>query len=174
MRILLIILVVLVLLLVLVLALGALAPKRHTTRSQARYQQSPQVIWDTITDFRAFPTWRRDVKSVEPLPEHNGLPAWREHGANGDIPFEVIESQPPHRLVTRITDPKLPFGGTWTYEIKPDGTGTILTITENGEVYNPVFRFVSHYLIGNHVTMDRYLRALGRKVNEDVIPNEVH
>ncbi len=43
-------------------------------------------------------------------------------------------------MVLRIADPSLPFSGTWTYEIKPTGTGRELTLTEDGEVGNPIFR----------------------------------
>src|SRR5437762_10516145 len=102
----------LALLLVGIVAVGAMLPKQHVARSSADYKRPPEAVWNAITDVRAFPSWRGDVKSVEPLPAHNGLPAWRERGANGDIPFAVIESQPPTRLVTRITDASLPFGGT--------------------------------------------------------------
>jgi hypothetical protein len=73
--------------------------------------------------------------------------------------------------VTRIADPDLPFGGSWTYEIRAaeDG-GSVVVITEDGEVRNPIFRFVSRFLFGHTATLDGYLRALGRKFSEDVTP----
>jgi hypothetical protein len=39
-----------------------------------------------------------------------------------------------------------------------------LTITENGEVYNPLFRFVSRFIIGQTATMDGYIKALNAKL----------
>ena len=66
-------------------------------------------------------------------------------------------------------DPKLPFGGTWTYEVQPDVTGSAVTITEDGEVYNPIFRFVSKFIMGHKATMNGYLRALGKKFGQDVM-----
>ncbi len=80
------------------------------------------------------------------------------------FPYEAVESTPPRHLITRIADPKLPFGGTWTYEIVPAGNSCTLTITENGKVYNPLFRFVSRFLIGQTATMDGYLKALSTKL----------
>jgi hypothetical protein len=41
-------------------------------------------------------------------------------------------------------------------------------ITENGEVYNPLFRFVSRYVIGHNRTIDAYLRALGQATGQEV------
>jgi hypothetical protein len=68
--------------------------------------------------------------------------------------------------VTRIADPHLPFGGTWTYEVAPAvGGGSTLTITENGEVYNLVFRFISRFVMGYTATIDRYLEALRKKLS---------
>ncbi len=75
-----------------------------------------------------------------------------------------MESSPPRRLVTRIADPKLPFGGTWTYEIVSLERACTLTITEDGEVYNPLFRFVSRFVIGHTATIDRYLKSVTQKL----------
>jgi len=90
---------------------------------------------------------------------------WRETDKHGQtISFEAVESVPPRRLVTKIADAKLPFGGTWVYEIVPAGDSCTLTITENGEVYNPLFRFMSRFIIGQTATIDRYLDALKAKL----------
>ena len=83
-----------------------------------------------------------------------------KHGGDGTIAFEAQESEPPRRLVTRITDKTLPFGGAWTFTLQPVDGGTKLTITENGEVYNPLFRVMSRFVFGHTATIDRYLTDL--------------
>ena len=56
--------------------------------------------------------------------------------------FVIDADAPPRRLVTRIeATPGTPFGGTWTFEITPDGTGSRVTVTERGWIANPIFRF---------------------------------
>ena len=45
---------------------------------------------------------------------------------------------------------------------------TIVRITEDGQVYNPVFRFMSRFVFGHARTMDAYLRALGRAAGQEV------
>jgi uncharacterized protein YndB with AHSA1/START domain len=161
---------ILVALVLIVVVVGMLLPKSHVASASATYSAPPDSIWATLTDVRAFPTWRRDLKRVELLPDENGQLGWRETGSNGVIPFRVVESVRSQRLVTRIADPKLPFGGTWTYVLTPAGTGTSLTITENGEIYNPIFRFVSRFVLGYTATMTGMLRAIGAKHGETVTP----
>jgi hypothetical protein len=91
---------------------------------------------------------------------------WTETDNHGQtITFERVESLPSRHLVVRIADRKLPFGGTWIYEITPTDQGCSLTITEHGEVYNPVFRFVSRFIIGHTATIDAYMKALEARLN---------
>ena len=146
---------------------GSLMPKGHTASRTAVINQTPEALWATITDCAAFPQWRKDVKSVEVLPDRDGHKVWREDGKNGKMALEVVEASPPSRLVMRIADPG-PFGGTWTYQIEPNGAGSRITITENGEVYNPIFRFMSKMFFDQASTIETYLTALGRKYGEDV------
>lgn len=138
-------------------------PVKHVASRQRTFAASPEVVWRTITDVDAFPSWRSDVKSVERVGSAVPL-TWIEQGSSGRITFAIEASDPPRRLVTRIADPNLPFGGNWTYELAPAGAGTRLTITENGEIYNPVFRAVARFVLGYEATMASYLDALGKKV----------
>jgi uncharacterized protein YndB with AHSA1/START domain len=147
-------------------AIGAMLPKGHVTARTTRYNQPPEKIWAAITGVEEFASWRPDVKSVERLPDKNGKPAWKENWTNGTVlPIEVDEWDPPRLMVTRIADASLPFGGTWTYEIAPAEGGAALTITEKGEVYNPIFRLVAR-LMGHDKTIADYQAALAKKFGE--------
>jgi Polyketide cyclase / dehydrase and lipid transport len=153
-----------------VVTIGAFLPQQHISTCAARFQQPPTAIWEAITDYGKFPAWRKDVVRVEALPEVNGKPAWREFGRHGgSIPYQAMVMVPPMALVTRIADPKLPFGGTWTYEISsPADGGSLLRITEDGEISNPIFRFVSRFVRGYSRTREEYLQALGAKFGQSV------
>jgi hypothetical protein len=158
----LVVLLILVGAIALVALLGSQLPVQHSVSRTAEFRQSPQQLWDLIS---GPPTWRPDVQRYEVLSLENGHRTWREYGSHGPkITYEVVESDPPRKLVTRIADPHLPFGGTWTYEITLTSDGSRLTITENGEIYNPIFRFVSRYLQGYGATIDNYLQALHAKL----------
>ena len=87
------------------------------------------------------------------------------------MPIIVLESAPPRRLVTQI-DPMAggAFGGTWTYELAPEATGTRISVTETGWIGNPIFRFMSRFLFGYYGSLDKYLTALGTRFGETVQP----
>jgi uncharacterized protein YndB with AHSA1/START domain len=154
----------------LVVVVGMLLPKGHTARSHATINAPPDSVWRALTDVAAFPAWRDDVSRVEMLPSANGRKAWREIGKHGAITFEESVADPPRRLVARIADPTLPFGGSWTYDVASEAAGSRVTITEDGVVHNPVFRFMSRFVLGHHASQEAYLRALGRKFGQDTTP----
>lgn len=147
---------------IVVVVIGFTLPVGHQAVRQARFRQSPPEVFAVITDAENFPAWRPSVKTVDILPDSAGKKRFREIGSDGSILYEVDGTVPNARLVTRIADRSLPFGGSWTYELIPDGKGTTLRITEDGEVYNPVFRFVSRFVMGHTATIDRYLRDLAK------------
>jgi uncharacterized protein YndB with AHSA1/START domain len=121
-------------------------------------------VFAVLHDVGKYPAWRSDVKRIELL---TGPPAtrWREDGSNGRITFEFQAVEPPRRLVSRIADPSLPFGGTWTYVLAPDAGQTRVSIIEHGEVRNVLFRFMSRFVFGHTATLDRFLDDLTRHLN---------
>ena len=146
--------------------IGLLLPQGHTAARTLRLKQRPEVVWSVVADSQAAPTWRLNVAKVERLADENGHPVWRETYKNGEtLPLEIVESVAPKRLVGRIADPKLPFGGTWTYEIALVEEGCTVTITERGEVYNPIFRLVSRFT-NQAGTIEEYLNYLAKKFGE--------
>ena len=119
-----------------------------------------------LSDVDNYPTWRPDVKKLERLPDRDGRPAWVEEMSTGRIPMFFERMERPSLLVGRIADPTLPFGGTWTYRITAAAGGSDLSITEDGEVYNPIFRFVSRFVFGHTATIDTFIRHLQARVTQ--------
>ena len=146
-----------------VLLIGSNLPVAHTVSRSARLDRAPADVYAVVRDFRSYPEWRPDVKKVEVTPDVDGRVTFREDGSNGVINFELAEDVPGEKFVTRITDTDLGFSGSWTYEFAPDAGGTLVTITENGEVTNIFFRFMSRYVFGHTATIDAYLNALAAR-----------
>jgi uncharacterized protein YndB with AHSA1/START domain len=173
-------------LVLLVAIIGLMLPQEHVAARSVRVRQTPERVFEIISDFEKMPTWRPDITRVEmlPPPGAGGGMIFREHGSDV-VTYVVVASQPPSRLVTRIADADLPYSGTWTYDVAPiastpaaSTTGastplTQITITERGEVYNPIFRFMSRFVFSHHATIDAYLTALGKKLGESVTPEAV-
>ena len=141
MRIVRIAMVILSALIAVVVGLGFLLPKTHIATRTVVVNAAPSRVWSAIKTVEAYPRWRGHAMTME-----------------------VIEEVKERRLVTRIADAHLPFGGTWTYELVPMGAGTQVTIIEDGVIRNPIFRCMARYVIGYHATMDEYLERLTARV----------
>lgn len=151
----------------LALLIGWRLPAAHRVTREATFPVPAATLFALISRPADFPSWRRSVSRVELLPPEYGRERFREVGKNGAIVYRVDSATVDERLVTRIDDRTLPFGGTWTYELVPAGTGTTLRITEDGEVYSPLFRLMSRYVFGYTGTLDQYLEDVGRRVGRN-------
>lgn len=156
---------VLVLLILLVTGIGYMLPQKHTASREQSYAADPAKVFAAITTPADYPAWRTGVKSIELLPDEDGKRRFRETGSNGTITFVFDELTSPRRVVSRIADTKLAFGGKWTYELQPSGTGTTLRITEDGEVYNPIFRFMSRFVFGHSASLDAFHADLKKRLD---------
>jgi hypothetical protein len=137
-----------------VVLIGAALPKEHVASRKIVLRASPSEVFTLISGPSDWRGLKYELLTESPL-------KWRETDSGGEaITYERVDTIAPKRIVNRIADPKLPFGGSWTYEIAPSGSGTELTITENGEVYNPLFRFVSRFIMGHTATIEKYQRDL--------------
>ncbi len=117
---------------------GSRLPLTHHVSRSARYAEPITRVWDVVSDpasARSFGVAR--VEQAIPVPG---------------------------RMLVRRVVGERDFGGTWTYELEPDGSGTRLTITEEGEIYRPVFRFLMRFVLGQSRTIDSYLEALRRQL----------
>jgi uncharacterized protein YndB with AHSA1/START domain len=158
----------------LIAIIGALLPRDHVATLTARIAAPPPAVWTAISDPASFPTWRHDVTKVEMLPASPTGPSWREYSRHGAITMVVDVAEPPRKMIGRIADEGLPYGGKWIYEIAPDGdSASRVTITEAGSVYNPIFRFVSRFIMGHTASIDAYLRALGRHFGAEPTPTVI-
>jgi len=127
-------LVVLVSIVGVVALVGYFLPVNHQASRSAEFAQPPAAVFALLSDLDRYPAW------------------WPEN----DVRSEIVERTPPSRLVTRIVG-QTAFGGTWTTEIAPAGSGSRVTITERGEIYNPIFRTLARFVFGYTSTMDTCL-----------------
>lgn len=153
-------------LIVIVTVIGAILPQHHIASRSARFRSSPEKLFSLISGPQ---TWRPDVKHYESVPNPGGLDRWRETDSGDQtIEYEIVDCRAPVLFKTRIATANLPFGGGWTFILHNDGTQTTVQITEESDVYNPIFRFVSKFIMGYTRSMDAYLTNLGKVVGEQV------
>jgi hypothetical protein len=123
-----------------IIAIGALLPVAHqVSRSQTFAAPAPR-LWD--------------------------LSVALFHRTNKGS-YAILKADRPTLLVTGITRRDLPFGGMWTYEFVEHDQVTTLTITERGEVYNPLFRFVSRFIVGYYGSINHFFAALAADLEHE-------
>ncbi len=119
-----------------VVIVGYFLPVAHEASRTAEFTNPPEAVYALLSDLQNYPSW------------------WPEN----EVKVEVVEAVPPTKLVTRIVG-ETAFGGTWTMAIMPTSSGSRLTITERGEVYNPIFRTLSRFVFGHASSMESCLAA---------------
>lgn len=152
-----ILIVIIVLIILLIVLTGYLLPVKHRASTEVLVNSNSENVWKRITNYQEFPSWRTDIKQVKSINETS----WIEVTKNDDeLPLTMIRREENQKLITQIDSKDLPFGGNWEFHLKADGERTIVTITENGEVYNPVFRFVSKFIMGHDSNIKTYASDL--------------
>lgn len=145
---------------------GSFISEQHSA-TVSRRLNAPQIeVWETITGVQDYAEWRNEVERVEILSDSASPLKWREYYTNNDpITFEEAGRSDSSRFVARIADKSLPFGGVWTYELEGTGSGARLTITEDGEIYNPIFRLIAKFIMGYTGTMNQYFDDLEQRLD---------
>ena len=163
------ILAVLVGLIAVVFVCGMLLPANHVASRSIHLDQPREEVWLTLSDFEHYASWAPMVTGTKRLPNENGHPVWQLEG-KWAMPMALDVVETPRQLVTRIADPKLPFGGTWTWDLSPENGGTRVTVTERGVIRSAFFRLMSRFVLGYNATMDSYLNALAKHFGESAKP----
>ena len=150
--------------------IGSRLPKSHVASRSILLHRSPQDVYAVVRNFESAPSWRADVKRIDVDVRAGGPVHFREEGKHGTVNYALVEDVPATRMVTKILDTDLGYSGQWTYMFTPENGGTRVTIREDGEVSNVIFRFMSRYVFGQTSTIDSYLTSLARHFGEDVKP----
>jgi hypothetical protein len=131
-----------ILMLMVLAVVGTFLPVAHEASRSAEINKPPDVVFALFSDLNSYPSW------------------W--DGAT--VKSEVVDSTPPSKLVTKVVG-ETAFGGTWTIDIAPTPSGSRVTITERGEVYNVVFRALSKFVFGHTSTMEGCLAAAQKRLS---------
>ncbi len=140
---------------------GLFLPKSHTVTKTIHLNYDIENVWVYITNVQQYPKWLHRVKKVEVVSTNpQGLTSWQEH-YQYDKPtmFQIKESYPYSNLVIKTADLETPFTGKWIINLKEEENGTLLTITEQTEIYNPIYRSLA-YMRGQDSNLDEYVTNL--------------
>jgi len=145
-----------------------LIPKHHIASVSRIVRGTPNDVYAIVRDVANAPQWR-EVQKVELLDATH----FKEHAKHGVVTYEIVDDKPADTFATRIVDKDLGYSGSWTYRFAPENGGTRVTITENGEVSNLLFRFLSRFVFGYTGSMQKTLAALATKCDTAPRPSAV-
>lgn len=146
--------------------MGSRVPVEHRAIASEVIEASQDRVWELVSDTATHPTWRTGLVSVKPIeqkdlegPEDNRC--WVEWHRSLKLTFCLVEEQPKSRRVVRIAGKNAGFSGTWTYALRPVTAHTTeITITEDGTVRPPLWRFLGYYFMGEDTNVKIFLRDL--------------
>ncbi len=157
---------VLPVLLLAALALAAwLLPVHQLSRRSRDLPQRADEVWQVLTDFEAYPSWRRQVRTVMRVPSAPHEELWRENYGNTGVTLRTEVEDHGRILLRHVVGNKLEFGGVWRFELTPlRSGGTRLAIIEAAEYYRPLQRLMARYVTGEGRNIDLYLADLAREL----------
>lgn len=152
---------------------GMTMPRDHVVASRIQLTASRDTVWAVLRAFGNYPKWDSDFKSSVRGKSRSGREVWVQDVGGMTMSVEFKSVQAPSRMITEVvTDEKSAWGGVWTYDLVANGSGTEVTITEDGWIKSPFFR-VMMKAMGTHSTMDGVLKHLGAHFGEQVTPEHV-
>jgi len=144
---------------------GKSLPVEHVASLSRVFLSSPDIIYGKIKNFKDYPLWRPNLKFIEPITEIS----WKETDSHKNVmTYSFIRDERNRLIESKIMDEDKPFGGSWTFDLKSVSGGTELTITENGKVFSPIFRFVSKFIFGHTSTITTYLSYMEKELESSV------
>lgn len=148
--------------LVLAVIVGGLVTSRRYVASRAvTVRATPETIWNLVRDVGAYAEWRPEIESALVDGEE-----WQEFMTGRALRFGVVASEAPRRFVARMLDDDVSSTREWTWDLAPGDRGTRVTLTERGEIGNPIARFVAAQMSGHSRSIDAVLGALAIKVGD--------
>lgn len=149
------------------LSLGFFAKKDFKGEIIFEVDASVQQVWKLLNDIESLPKRRKEITKIEAI-DHNpavGYTKWKEYtDMGGHIIFEVLEKNPPNRLVLSMRKSTFGMKGIWVYQLEYlNENRTIVTISESSVIENYLLRCLFS-LIGRDANLKQEEKLIKRDV----------
>lgn len=115
---------------------GLLVSPVHREVATQVYRASPEALWSALVDLDGMPQWRRDLDSLERLPQADGRIRWAEVDGGRRRVLERLGAVSEALLVVGEVE------GTvrWIFRLTRTDHGTSLSVAEERAIRNPALR----------------------------------
>ena len=150
---------------------GLILPRVHTRTARAEFTSQPTVLYDAIADIEAWDEWGPDMAHIERQPDRRDQELFEVLEPDGDrwlielgacerpLHFQVFFEHGSERETFRC-------------ELHRFGEGSTLRVTEQGSTPDP-WRRALHLFRNEQLSLTDFLGALGRRIGENVKPEDV-
>ncbi|KAI9481407.1 MAG: hypothetical protein EXX96DRAFT_566594 [Benjaminiella poitrasii] len=155
--------------------IGLLMPASHIVSRTSKFEMAPTELWSILVDVARYPTWQPKIKKVtiEDAEAKQDTVVFVEHSSRNRHTIFVHHEREPNRCLVRILEERLnsqrmkkvpTFSGSWTFELSQEREEekkmTMLKITEQGVIQQPIVRFTHLLFFGFHRRLDRFMHDL--------------
>ena len=142
--------------------LGWLMPSRYVVSQSFLLPVPVADVWATLADYPGQLAWRRGLTAVDRLPDKGSTGVWRESFGRSTTRSTTIEARSPDWLVRQADEEGGAIRRRWEFALEPvvSPRNTRITLTEFGEIRNPLRRFVVRFITGRSTTLKDFLRDL--------------
>lgn len=153
--------------------IGFLLPKPYQNKANLVVRASPSEVWQAVNDMTAVPVTGSTKHTIHSVTEGEDLPAWLIDMGASQVTVQTIIADEPHHLVRVLADSVVPMTARYEYHFEPMGSGTDITITEEGYIDNgtwhvPLFRIIVRVMRGAGLRI--YCQQLIAHLKETTVP----
>ncbi len=150
---------------VVMFVLGSGMATHHVVTRRKSFAAPAEKVWSALLSIRQLPIDRSELGTID-LGISTRPPDTVEV-VGSPVKIEIETFRPPRSLVVKTTDPDIPYGGTWTFTLEPDGDQlTKLTVVEDAEVHGRLLRFAVRTFGLDDSLVEGIFRAVKRKLAE--------
>ena len=149
--------------------LGWLMPSRYVASQSLLLPVPIADAWTTLVDYPGHTAWRRGLTAVDRLPDAESTEVWRESFGRSTTRTTTIEAHSPSSLVRQFDVEGGSIRRRWEFALEPvvSPGNTRITLTEFGEIRNPLRRFVVRFITGRSTTLKDFLRDLAHRFDAE-------
>ena len=134
-----------------------------------QFNTPAENLWEIITNYENQLMWRNSLIKIEKVINKKGSDIWKETDIKGQqIEWESFIEIRNKKLVRKTVNENIAVNLIHTYELKPFGEVSLLTLTETTQVENVLYRWIQYIFTSATSELGQYIKDLRMKINNDM------
>lgn len=128
---------------------------------------SSDTLWQQLVTPKPRAIWDGQIQSTEQLArtdkDDDEQLRWKDIYPNQtEINYSIKADAKAQTLLRKVDDPSLPIHFSWSILLESSKSGTVVAIEEQGQVNNPIVRYLVYKWVGNDIFAKRFTEQLER------------